>query len=85
MRSRPLQTHSLVRPGVIARARVAGLALFVALLAWPFGILGDRVGHKRVLFWATVVYGVFGTAPVSRSPSSSSPASLRRPRSRRRR
>lgn len=39
-------------------------ALFVALLAWPFGILGDRVGHKRVLFWATVVYGVFGTAPV---------------------
>jgi MFS family permease len=44
---------------------VAGLpALFVALLAWPFGMLGDRVGHKRVLFWATVVYGVFGTAPV---------------------
>jgi MFS family permease len=43
---------------------VAGLpALFVALLAWPFGILGDRVGHKRVLFWATVGYGVFGTAP----------------------
>jgi MFS family permease len=39
-------------------------ALFVALLAWPFGILGDRVGHKRVLFCATVVYGVFGTAPV---------------------
>ncbi|HXL97098.1 MAG TPA: MFS transporter [Steroidobacteraceae bacterium] len=39
-------------------------ALFVALLAWPFGILGDRVGHKRVLFWATVVYGAFGTAPV---------------------
>lgn len=44
---------------------VAGLpALFVALLAWPFGMLGDRIGHKRVLFWATVVYGVFGTAPV---------------------
>jgi MFS family permease len=39
-------------------------ALFVALLAWPFGMLGDRVGHKRVLFWATVVYGAFGTAPV---------------------
>lgn len=38
-------------------------ALFVALLAWPFGILGDRVGHARVLFWATVLYGVFGTAP----------------------
>jgi len=44
---------------------VAGLpALFVALLAWPFGILADRVGHQRVLFWAVVVYGVFGTAPV---------------------
>jgi len=39
-------------------------ALFVALLAWPFGVLGDRIGHKRVLFWATVVYGVFGTAPL---------------------
>src|ERR1700733_3290908 len=46
-------------------SRVASLpALFVALLAWPFGILGDRVGHKRVLFCATVVYGVFGTAPL---------------------
>ncbi|HEY1726501.1 MAG TPA: MFS transporter [Steroidobacteraceae bacterium] len=44
---------------------VAGLpALFVALLAWPFGMLGDRVGHKRVLFWSTLVYGLFGTAPV---------------------
>jgi MFS family permease len=38
-------------------------ALFVALLAWPMGMLGDRIGHKRVLFWSTVVYGLFGTAP----------------------
>lgn len=54
------------QPGVdLLISLVAGLpALFVALLAWPFGVLGDRVGHKRVLFWATVVYGVFGTAPV---------------------
>jgi MFS family permease len=54
------------QPGVdLLISLVAGLpALFVALLAWPFGILADRVGHKRVLFWATVVYGVFGTAPV---------------------
>src|SRR5471032_2311326 len=27
-------------------------ALFVALLATPFGAAGDRFGHRRVLFWA---------------------------------
>jgi MFS family permease len=43
---------------------VAGLpALSVALLAWPFGALGDRVGHKRVLCWAVAFYGFVGTAP----------------------
>lgn len=43
---------------------VAGLpALSVALLAWPFGALGDRVGHKRVLCWAVAGYGFVGTAP----------------------
>jgi MFS family permease len=39
-------------------------ALFVALLAWPFGMLGDRIGHKRLLCWAAGIYGVVGTAPV---------------------
>jgi MFS family permease len=44
---------------------VAGLpALSVALLAWPFGALGDRVGHKRVLCWAVAFYGFVGTAPM---------------------
>jgi MFS family permease len=38
-------------------------ALFVAALAALFGLLGDRVGHKRVLFGATLLYGVVGTAP----------------------
>jgi len=43
---------------------VAGLpALSVAVLAWPFGALGDRVGHKRVLCWAVAFYGFVGTAP----------------------
>jgi MFS family permease len=43
---------------------VAGLpALSVALLAWPFGALGDRIGHKRVLCWAVAFYGLVGTAP----------------------
>jgi MFS family permease len=43
---------------------VAGLpALSVALLAWPFGALGDRMGHKRVLCWAVAFYGFVGTAP----------------------
>jgi MFS family permease len=39
-------------------------ALLVALLAWPFGILGDRIGHKRVLCSAAAFYGVVGTAPL---------------------
>jgi MFS family permease len=38
-------------------------ALFVAALAALFGLLGDRVGHKRVLFGATLLYGLVGTAP----------------------
>jgi MFS family permease len=43
---------------------VAGLpALSVALFAWPFGALGDRAGHKRVLCWAVAFYGFVGTAP----------------------
>ncbi|MGA3156607.1 MAG: MFS transporter [Steroidobacteraceae bacterium] len=38
-------------------------SLFVALLAVPFGMLADRVGHRRVLFWATLLYGLLGMAP----------------------
>jgi len=38
-------------------------SLFVALLAIPFGLLADRIGHWRVMFWATLVYGVVGVLP----------------------
>jgi MFS family permease len=38
-------------------------ALFVALLAMPLGMLGDRVGQRRLLFWAALVYGFLGIAP----------------------
>lgn len=41
-----------------------GQSLFVALLAPLFGMLGDRTGHKRVLFFATSFYGLAGTAPL---------------------
>ncbi|MFO1402425.1 MAG: MFS transporter [Steroidobacteraceae bacterium] len=41
-----------------------GPALFIAAFAWLFGILGERAGHKRVLFAATLLYGFVGTAPM---------------------
>jgi len=39
-------------------------ALFVALLAWPAGLLGDRFGHKRLLVGSAALYGIAGTAPL---------------------
>jgi MFS family permease len=39
-------------------------ALFVAILAIPAGILADRFGRKRLLFYAVLVYGFVGTAPL---------------------
>jgi MFS family permease len=41
-----------------------GTSLFVALAAPLFGSLGDRYGHRRLLLWATLVYGLAGTAPL---------------------
>jgi MFS family permease len=38
-------------------------ALFVAVLAAPAGMLGDRLGHRSLLFWAVLLYGVAGVAP----------------------
>jgi MFS family permease len=38
-------------------------ALFVALLASPFGMLADKIGHRRTLLWGVGVYGFCGTAP----------------------
>jgi MFS family permease len=39
-------------------------ALFVALFAIPAGILADRIGRKKLLLLAVLLYGVAGTAPV---------------------
>ena len=39
-------------------------ALFVALLGGPSGFLADRIGRKRVLLVALVLYTLFGTAPL---------------------
>lgn len=40
-----------------------GPALFVALLALPFGFLADGWGRKRLLVSANLVYGLAGIAP----------------------
>jgi MFS family permease len=61
-----MQAHFTGTPhvDVLIAAAATGPALFIAGLAWLFGILGDRVGHKQVLFAATLLYGIVGTAPV---------------------
>jgi MFS family permease len=41
-----------------------GPALGTGLLAAMFGFLGDRLGHQRILFASTLVYGLMGTAPI---------------------
>ena len=53
-------------PEIEAMVQIAiGLpALFVALLAGPAGFLADRIGRKRVLLVALVVYTIFGSAPL---------------------
>jgi MFS family permease len=38
-------------------------ALFVALMSWPVGVLADRLGHRRVLVFATLIYACLGVAP----------------------
>jgi MFS family permease len=38
-------------------------ALFIALLAAPFGLLADRVGRRLLLLIGLAVYGVLGVAP----------------------
>jgi MFS family permease len=39
-------------------------ALFVALLAGPFGALADRIGRRRLMLGALLVYAACGTAPL---------------------
>jgi len=38
-------------------------ALFVAILAIPAGMLGNRFGRERVLIWSALLYGIAGVAP----------------------
>jgi MFS family permease len=45
-------------------AQVAAVpALFVALCSWPMGALADRVGPRKVLMIATLLYAIAGLAP----------------------
>jgi MFS family permease len=38
-------------------------ALFIALLAAPFGLLADRVGRRLLLLIGLAIYGMLGVAP----------------------
>lgn len=39
-------------------------ALFIALLSPLAGVLGDKIGSRKVLLWSLAVYGFAGMAPV---------------------
>jgi MFS family permease len=39
-------------------------ALFVALCAWPAGLVADRIGVRRVLLIGVGIYGFLGCAPM---------------------
>ena len=39
-------------------------ALFISLLAVPFGLLADNIGRRRLLLAGLSVYGFFGTSPL---------------------
>ncbi len=41
-----------------------GPALLVALLALPYGFLADRIGRRKLLLAALLVYGAVGMAPL---------------------
>lgn len=60
-----MQAHYTGTPHleVLIAAAATIPALFIAGLAWLFGIVGDRAGHKQVLFASTLLYGIVGTAP----------------------
>ncbi len=40
-------------------------ALFVAICAWPAGLLADRIGKRRILLFAVGIYGFVGCAPMA--------------------
>ena len=61
-----MQDHFASVPGAKALVPLALTvpALALALLAPFAGVIVDRVGRKRLLIVATVLYSVFGTAPL---------------------
>ncbi|MGW3649655.1 MFS transporter [Streptomyces sp. NPDC000878] len=61
-----MQDHFASVPGAKALVPLALTvpALALALLAPFAGVIVDRVGRKRLLIVATVLYAVFGTAPL---------------------
>ncbi|WP_405825926.1 MFS transporter [Streptomyces sp. NBC_01390] len=61
-----MQDHFAEVPGVDALVPMALTipALSLALLAPFAGVLVDRLGRKRLLVMATVVYAILGTAPL---------------------
>ncbi|MEW2116140.1 MFS transporter [Streptomyces sp. NPDC005474] len=61
-----MQDHFASVPGAAALVPLALTvpALALALLAPFAGVFVDRVGRKRLLIVATVLYAVFGTAPL---------------------
>ncbi|MFI6810218.1 MFS transporter [Streptomyces luteogriseus] len=61
-----MQDHFASTPGAEALVPLALTvpALSLALLAPFAGVIVDRVGRKRLLIVATVLYAVFGTAPL---------------------
>ncbi len=61
-----MQQHFAATPGAAALVPVALTvpALALGLLAPFAGVIVDRLGRKRLLVWATVVYAVLGTAPL---------------------
>ncbi|MEU5095593.1 MFS transporter [Streptomyces sp. NPDC020996] len=61
-----MQDHFASVPGAKALVPLALTvpALALALLAPFAGLIVDRLGRKRLLIWATLLYAVFGTAPL---------------------
>ncbi|MFI8192372.1 MFS transporter [Streptomyces sp. NPDC085946] len=61
-----MQDHFASTPGAKALVPLALTvpALMLALLAPFAGVIVDRLGRKRLLVVATVLYAVFGTAPL---------------------
>ncbi|NUP15650.1 MAG: MFS transporter [Streptomyces sp.] len=61
-----MQDHFAATPGAKALVPLALTvpALSLALLAPFAGVIVDRLGRKRLLIVATVLYAVFGTAPL---------------------